>query len=275
MLRVLLTIAILWFSSLCFAESLPKVVWYISDFYPCHIIKGQSKNLGYCDQSVREAIDLLPEYQHELEVVTTQRALAKMKNGTFACSIQFFPTDERKAFMLFTEPVSNVLPNGAIIASGDDRFDAHFDANGRLSLSSVLSNDEFIIGLEKGRSYGQVIDKLLMTNTNPAIYSETGIDYQRLLDKRRVDLVLGYPYEKFGSDVEAIADGVKKRFLPLSEDAELYNVHFSCTKSEIGKQVIKQLNERVVQLKSIHTNYYRHWLHPSVLGYYNALLRKR
>lgn len=247
------------------------LTWYTSEYYPCHLATGPDKGDGYCDLAIRDAIQMLPDYQHVLSPVTSQRALALLQGNTLGCALQFFKTPQRQEFLYFSEAAVDVLPNGIMIWHDDVRFESYIDQAGRISLAEVAENHSLVFGREASRSYGPILDNILNTEDVTQIESTHDIFYETLLRARRVDYVIGYPYEKFGKVLNI--ENSNMRFIPIRENPTLYQAHFSCSKTDEGKAIIDTLNAKLKDSWRMQiNNYYERWLPPAVFPYYrNAM----
>lgn len=251
------------------AQANPEVTWYYFDVPPQYITAGPHKEKGFLDQALRRHIVTgLPQYQHRLVEAPFQRLELMLKTEPNACVMGLFKKPEREQFMWFSRPFLAQFPPGMLVRqSARERVAPYLNEQGKLSLRKMLDAGEMKIGVGGARSYGAVIDGLLKPHSGePNIYvNSTASAASSLLQMAamgRVDAVPGFPYEAQYLGIDVGKGSGTLGFYPLAEQPEYVLGHAACAKSDLGKQVIRDVDELLQQasVRQAIADYYASWL---------------
>ena len=259
---------------LIFPVKAEKVDWYITDFYPCHVLSGPQAEQGYCDKILSGLFELLDDYEHSIELISSPKLTENVLKGIPLCTLALLKTEERERYLLYSNPVLPVLPNGLITLRDDKRFEPYLDEKRRVVLSKLVRDEELVFGRIKARSYGPKIDRVLDADyaKYPRIMTTWDLPFVDLLKNGRIDYVISYPAAALGKDV-TVYENDQTQFLSIYEDSQLYYPGISCTKGDLGERIINQVNQHMSVLG---TNYfsdaYEAWLPNSVKTLYRNLI---
>jgi uncharacterized protein (TIGR02285 family) len=259
-----------------FSSKADKVDWYVTDFYPCHILSGPQKGQGYCDKIVSGLIDRMDEFEHQVDFLSAPKLNEKVSKRDPLCTLSLLKTEERQRYLLYSDPVTAVLPNGLITLRDDKRFKPYMDQKNRIVLSKLVTDEKLILGRIKARSYGPKIDKVLNAEyaKYPRIMTTGGLPFIDLLKTGRIDYFISYPASALGKDI-AVYDNHQTQFLSIYEDSQLYFPGVSCTKGKLGERVINQVNKHMSTLGiDYFSDAYEYWLPDSVKKIYRDLVKE-
>lgn len=256
------------------AAQAERVDWYVTDFYPCHILSGPQQGQGYCDRILSGLIKKIDDFEHKIDLISAPKLSEKVSSNVPLCTLSLLKTDKRQRYLIYSNPVAAVLPNGLITLRGDKRFEPYMDQKRRLVLSKLVRDEQLVMGRIKARSYGTKIDQILDAEYAKYSYIMTtaGVPYVDLLKTGRIDYFISYPAAALGKEV-AVYENQQTQFLSINEDSQLYYPGISCTKTEVGERVIQEVNR---QMGALGTYYfaedYEAWLPESVKKIYRDLI---
>ena len=231
-------------------------------------------------------IDRLPEYEHQFQIANFKRIMLQLENNQHVCCPSLYKTRDRERFVAFSVPAMIVLPNGIITSKiNRSKVAPHLDANGSISLDSLLQDDKITLGISNGRVYSGGIDQILKKyEGNKNLLVRSGDDvFQGLMNMMymgRVDCLLGYPVEAgyFDRQNNNVNDFI---YYPIQESSVSYTVgHIGCPNNEWGRNIIKRIDTIVKQHRNTEfINFYGEWLDNTTkeihrnmaLKYFNSL----
>lgn len=198
-------------------------------------------------QSLHYLLERLPT-PYELIKINRSRARQWAKTNDNACMPWLRRTPDREKDFLFSAPYLLESSLQLIVRRDsplDRQLSQQVDSQGRLSLRLLMAQQDFpIIGVEQARSYGPVLDVLIVElaaqqrifqrNAPP---EQVGFSLQ-MLEKNFVDATLEYP------KVVKLS-GLPLRGWPLQEAEPYTLVHFACSKTAAGAATIKMLNQLI------------------------------
>lgn len=245
------------------------IVWYYFDVPPQYITTGQQKEKGFLDLALRqEIVPGLPKYNHRLVEAPFQRLELMLKQKPNACVMGLFKKPEREQFMWFSRPFLAQFPPGILVNQAARAKVAPFlDHSGKVSLGKLLEAGELKVGVGGTRSYGSVIDGLLKPYLNePRVYvnaaGSASSNLLRMAALGRVDVVPGFPYEARYQGIDTNKGSAALTYFPLMEQPEFLVGHAACSKTEFGRQVIREVDEilRRPGVRQAIADYYASWL---------------
>jgi len=149
-------------------------------------------------------------------------------------SLPFTAVQGIRVYFKTTNPVAKTLTIQAL-------------PDGSVSLLTVLQQHrELLIGVDKDRSYGETLDRILH---NPLlerniVFRHSGAkigELWRMLAEDRVDIVLDYPFVMNGNIDE------HTRSKSIKEAAKIELAYFACNKGPKGELIIERLNKTIRQ----------------------------
>ncbi len=253
------------------AES-ATVEWYLIDLPPIQIASGDQRGRGYTDLIRWRLIAGLPEYRHVLRVGNVQRILSDIQTKPNVCNPAFLRTPEREQFMHFADPLHVQFPNGAVIlAERRSEYAKFIKPDGTLAADELVDTVGGMIVVQSGRSYGVMLDRLIsdavdrngviVLNSNRPVEAKLG-----LLQRRRADVALLYPYELAQYLVGRAAEATRYAFLPVEGNHTYTLNHLACSASPFGAEVIAKANRIIAAERDGHFSAaYRAWVPESIL----------
>lgn len=232
-------------------QSDPQTIrWLLLDFVPYHMVDGPNKGTGLRDQYLHALTKRMPEYQHQLEVSSTERIFQFMQAGQPVCTLSMLKVPERESYTVFGNdaffmqlPPVLIVRRGYVPPGGWKKR-----PGGEVSLTELLRSGEVRLGTLPKRRFGSGLDEALRQAR--AARPEQVLDFGEYgvlagllhtLGRRRFDVTLGYAIE-----VEQLrktqAELGDFEYLPLVEAPGLITTHPSCSRTPWGKQVIQTID---------------------------------
>ena len=244
-----------------------QITWYRADFPPVSMPSGEHAEQGFFDKTMHLLIDNLHEYSHQFRTANFKRIMLEIEKKNNVCCPSLYKTKERERFVSFSIPAMVVLPNGIISSlKHRSKLASHLDADGKLSLESLLKDDRITIGISNGRKYSGGIDQILDRHAGQKnILVRSGDDVFRglmnMMHMGRIDCLIGYPVEAgyFTRENEELNDFV---YYPIKESTVPFTVgHIGCPNNEWGNTIIKKIDTLVKENRSgKFIDFYGEWL---------------
>jgi len=177
-----------------------EIIWYRADLPPSNFVDGLMEGLGYNDQIQKFFHAQLPEYGHSTVTAGYSRILHNLKSSN-GCTIGLLKNPESETFLHYSIPSLLTFPNGIVIRDADyDKFKGAVNHDGYIAIGQMINQTSIRIGIAGGRIYGPGIDTLLDRHErNSNLVKRRGEDafksLLQMLDKFRLDYILGYPEE--------------------------------------------------------------------------------
>jgi uncharacterized protein (TIGR02285 family) len=266
------------------AAELPEIVWYFPDLPPHYIVDGAKHGQGFHDRALQEIfMPSLPGYRHRTQVVPMLRLLQIMKTEPNACAPSAVKTSEREQYMRFSKADLSMLSSGLFVRrSAVARVAGALDAGGKLSLTKLMADGHFVLGVPGGRRYGDKVDGVISSyqgkrNVYELEAQQAEQSLVQMTSLGRVDGVLGYPYEAAYHLDRADAEKREELvFYRLSEQPEYTLSRVACAKGKIGDAVIRALDRKLTEpaVQAQLLGYYRAWLDATALAESNRIQKR-
>lgn len=232
------------------AAASPPIRWLLLDFVPYHVIDGPKQGTGLRDQYLSALSKRLPEYQHQLEISSTERIFQAMQAGQPVCTLSLLKVPEREAYTRFaSEPYFVQLPP-VLIARRAYAPPGGWKKRpgGDVSLADLLRSGEVKVGTLPKRRYGQALDDILKQSR--AAHPDQVLDFGEYgllsgllhtLSRKRFDVTLGYAIEveQLRKTQTSPADF---QFVALAEAPALIPTYVACSQTAWGRQVIQAID---------------------------------
>jgi len=265
------------FSPAVKAETKETIIWSRMDFVPFYILDGPFKNTGIADELLKFFQKHLTNYKHEQQIMTFSRLMNDVKNKKLRCNPLLLKTAPREEIYYYSEPVSPIFTHVIITTRHVKR------TTDGVSLQQLLedSGGRFII--EKGRSYGGNLDPILRKNVQLGKIEEKTIAGHRalkLLLSGRIDYFME---TEVGASylLRSYAPDQQISVIPLLEDSMAQFGYTVCTRTNIGRKVIEDLNEvlRHQQVSEEYRSILEKWLdrenHARFRAFYDREILKK
>ncbi|WP_199611532.1 TIGR02285 family protein [Flocculibacter collagenilyticus] len=229
--------------------------WYVFHWPPLMILEGDDKGEGIIDSTLQILIDGLPQYKHKIVRLPVARAFHETKNGANGCFPALLKIPEREDFILYSQ-YSVMYKSIQAITRKNTAFKHTFTDN--ISLSDTLTNTKLVLGVQYKRSYGDKIDQLIyqFRDSGQVVFraGDSKMDLFSMLAKKRIDIVLGFPYEALYAE-QVLKSKPKLRSFNITETDKFVYGSVGCSKTSWGKEVITQVNKLLDKEKN--KSYYR------------------
>jgi len=225
------------------------ITWAVNDAPPFYIVKGSNKGLGFGDRIQALLIKHMPEHQHTVIQRPLKRAVLELTQSQPRCFSTWI-YDSRKDISITSAPYLHYQPQGLVVTN---KTYVKFGKPKSMSLDTLLRNKAYIYGKPLGRGYGKPLSTIIGKYEDTGSVREytarsTGETF-KLLHTGRVDYAIEFPFIKNYFEQEMGLEN-QFHFIPLKEN--MSNVllgSIACTKSEWGKNTIKQINVAIKNLR--------------------------
>lgn len=249
-LRGLLAAAALLLGARAEAEA-PEVLWYVADFPPSSIQSGPLKGQGYLDRIVEQVLwPALPGFRHRWVVAPPSRFSEDAKRNGNVCNPSMVKTPERAATYHVSHAVFRFPPSGVALRTGEQaQVDAFVMPSGELNLEKLLGESTLSLGAIGTRRYGAAVDHAIAQHPDRLLVLSTtqaNLTLLRMLAMHRsVDLALSYGFEipYLVSQYPELAGQLV--WMPVRGQPHSLTNHVACAKSDIGQQVVRELNRHL------------------------------
>ena len=280
LLGLLTLLLVITFPSLAADNSGNVVQWYIASFPPINITSGPNRGQGWGDRRLEAITRRLTGYQHEIVEASGIRMTEDMQRKPNICNTGLLKTPEREQYLIFSDPILWIIPNGAITTRVRyATLKPYLNDRGELKLAEYLQQANPRIGTHASRKYGKGIDatiqKYATANTLVAVPSGAypAARLLKLANQDEYDIVLGYPAELRYLAREAALKESNFVFLSIVEEPGLIQTYVACSKSDLGQKVIAQVNKIIghPQVQDELLVAYKHWLDDETAARYDRL----
>lgn len=234
-------------SSLLSAEN-KDILWVEYDLVPTSILYGEFKGRGVNQKVRRDIQKKFDAYHYTVEENIIARMIKMYQKYPNICGI-LAKSAEREAFVYFSKVFNWALPNGLIVREDDlDRYNDFLNSDNEIMLEKLLGSKKFTIGYVGKRAYGVAIDKVIQNDDGTLLKLDTSEEKQMelLVKYKRVDALFDYPM-KAGYFFKKY--GYKVRYLPV-ENMKISTIHIACSKSELGKKFIEEVDLYIVDQRT-------------------------
>lgn len=220
-----------------------SIQWAVTDWPPVHIVAGDDKQKGICDQVMLYLQRRMPEYDHQWNVSNFIGTWASIKRGERVCYASALMTPERQKFAYFSMPVVIAMSNSIVMRK---EMASELGFGDSVSLSSLLKNRRLAGRVVADRAYGKGIDNLIADNKGEAnLYfqrgTNQGLSSFRMMLEKRLDYLIEYPW------VATYFEHLMKRqgetvSIQIAEAPPYTFAHVACPRNEWGRMVIDRVN---------------------------------
>lgn len=193
----------------------------------------------------------LSDYEHMNREMSWNRFWSLIKKEEKICNCLALKNQKRKEFTEFSIPIGIALPNH-IIMRKETAKQLGFPKS--LSLITLMKDLRFRGLLIGNRSYSSKLDDLLQQREKGSNITRIIVDERtllKMLDKKRMDYILEYPFVLTRTIKRDLPD-LKDKFIaiPITEIAPFYFIYVACPKNKWGKEVTIQINRALKKLRA-------------------------
>lgn len=261
------------------AEAKDTLIWLLRDFPPLTIFDGPQKGLGVIDRFLPLLIASMPEYQHTMFRVNRARGTQMLLEPSFTCDPSLLWSPERAKHITYSIAAYRVLGNGIVIRHADREALAPFIIDNSVDLAQLLAHQKKKLGVVAERSYGQVVDRLLLQAPSNSLSAHYGNDalgsllqMQRL---GRLTALLGYwPEIRYQAQQQGISPD-DLEFYAIRGTDKYQTTYIACSDTPQGREAISHINQTLRQLRQNRlVEFYAQWLDPKMRSEYLEDARK-
>lgn len=249
------------------AHGRETITWLLRDLAPLTIARGPDRNRGAVDQALPLMRAALPDYEHRVLRVNRARASQMLAEPGLYCDPALLWTAQRAQTIFYSVPSMHVSSSTLVMQRSDLPLIAGFMTDGKVDLSALLRSNTIALGIIAGRSYGQVVDRILAETDSRQILAHHGNDAMgsllRMERLGRIKALLGYWLE---ARYQARQEGLDPQQLvqvPIEGTASAQIVHVGCSDNPTGRRVVAALNPVLIKLRQGQlAQLYAQWLAP-------------
>ena len=193
-----------------------------------------------------------PELTPHFHQVNFTKASELTRTQATSCMASILKNPQREAEFIFSRPLSAIeglklyLPKDSKLNTKLRPKLKQWDDKVRLR-ELLLTEPDFIVGLDQERSYGADLDLLLKEKVvrRSLYFKQSGAQIAQLwpmLQQHRVSAVLEYPF------MLATTDATLLQGYSVAEAEPLQLAYFACNKSETGQAIIHKLDQAIEAL---------------------------
>ncbi len=254
-MRSVWSILLLLFCLPAYANKQPKAIeWIMVDFAPYYIMHDKYEGTGRDESVIKLLEKALPEVSFKRTLLPASRAVHELSNPqNNYCMLSLYQSEHRKQHIQFTEHSSTVGLSPSIAIRKELATKLKLDSTKPVSLKSLLA-ENLALGVSMSRSFGANIDKVINESHDANIISRPGRDtlasLTYMLQKKRIDILLGYPSEHYYlAHSMGFEDDLTQ--LSLTEAPALSIGYIGCTKNKQGEVTVKLLDEALEKIAHI------------------------
>ena len=178
--RLYLLIVITLWSQLAFSE---RTITLVGDPWPPFVEGklGEEAQSGIAVEIVNEIFLQLDNVKARFPLIPWKRALREVEEGYQDGVVILLKTPERERYMAYTEPL---LIDDSLVWSVEDPERGHFEWN------EVNDFQGIKVGVIRGYSYGEAIDRQIENGTIMAVFAPTVQHLFAMLANGRIDVAL-------------------------------------------------------------------------------------
>ncbi len=222
---------------------------------------AETSTASYIENLIIQQLKKSPQYDVRIVRVTAPRIIKTLSSKDNVCVANRANTQERREYSLFSDPQSFYLTHKLYRFNQKSALPSQlFNTKGEIKdLASVFKTlPAQTMGVAQDVSFGNFLDQQIK-QINPAnIYYRGGnqrvVALASMLYKSRVDFVLALPVNITPNETQK----------PLLEqytiaDAPPYLIaHFNCSKSELGQELINDINKILAKIHQTKDYYQAH-----------------
>lgn len=241
------------------------LTWLLRDMPPITIFSGPQQGQGAIDRLMPLLIARMPEYEHLLMHVNRARGMQMLQDKSFTCDPMLLWTAERAKNILFSIPTYAVRSNGLVVRREHLESFQPFMSDNQIDLAALLKSRSIKLGVVAERSYGPVIDRILLENPTAELNLHYGNDaIGSLLQMERLGrlqaLISYWPEALYQAHQQGIAQE-ELEFLQVKDTPKYQFTHVGCSNTPQGQQAMEIINREMRMLrKTTLIGLYAQWL---------------
>jgi len=216
--------------------------------------------LSITADTTRLLMSALPQYKFDIESAqrpSVARLLNKLPNS---CAPNRVKTPERVKDNIYSLPLNIALglrlylkqplqSNNILSSTANDELQS-------ISLASLFTGKStYILGIEKGRSYGEFLDNQIMALEKHNLVIRRGGEATdslvKMLLKDRIDYMIEYPVA-INETLNNITSAVQLSSLRITSSPDYILGYIACHKGTLGQKIIEDIN---IELQKLYRSY--------------------
>lgn len=282
-MRIFLTYTCLYMLFFLFPQQVKAddtLTWLEVNSPPFYITEGKLAGKGYQSKLQNLIAKELPQYKYNTSYANLSRHYELFRKQEQVCAVALYKTPEREKLAYFSIPSFITFP-GVLVIRKETYPLLGFQQ--RVSLQTVISRGDILLGRSKGRSFGNELDSIIDTyGTSETVFTYEGKDlnsnFIEMLVRGRIDAMISLPEEVM---YHAEKLGLRDKIITIEIEETVSNpdgmmCHVACSKSPWGREVIDNINTVLLEKRPTqeYRGLYERWLDPNAIQRYRPLYEK-
>jgi len=233
------------------------------------ITQDISVPLSITADTTRLLMNALPQYKFDIESAqrpSVARLLNKLPNS---CAPNRVKTPERLKDNIYSLPLNIALGLRLYLKqatqSNNVSSDTYNAEQQSISLASLFTGKStYILGIEKGRSYGEFLDSQIMALEQHNLVIRSGGEATgslvKMLLKDRIDYMIEYPVA-INETLNNITSEGRLNSLRITSSPDYILGYIACHKGTLGQKIIEDINIELQKLYRSYSFYQAHARH--------------
>lgn len=257
-----------------------SLTWLEVNSPPFYITEGKLAGKGYQSELQNLIAKELPQYYYNTSYANLSRHYELFRKKEQVCAVALYKTPDREKLAYFSIPSFITFPGVLVI-----RKETHPLLNFKqsVSLQSVVSRGDILLGRSKGRSFGHELDSIIDTyGSEQTVFSYEGKDlnsnFIEMLIRGRIDAMISLPEEVM---YHAEKLGLRDKIITLEieetvSDPNGMMCYVACSKSPWGREAIDNINDVLLEKRPTpeYRGLYERWLDAYAIERYRPLYTK-
>jgi uncharacterized protein (TIGR02285 family) len=227
------------------ANAHQQITWAMYDLAPSYIVRGtptvDTLGDGIADRLLGMLIKALPEYDHQIALMTMPRILLEMQADKPVCSVNVLRSPERERVAYFTPLLLTPAPQ---LILSVHLLKQHPEWKNGVSLATLV-NDKVLKGQYlAGRSFGDKLDGIIQSSSNVSMKSNsgaTGSNALKMISIGRADYTIEYPelltvLLRNGEELGNLTA------IPILDTNQFVEGYVMCSRNSAGLDVIRRID---------------------------------
>jgi len=252
-LKIFTLFILLFFSAYVSANAKPEVLWLSDSQIDIDYFRSK-EHISISVDTINLIVNSIDNYQIDLKLATIPRINALLRKDHNLCMVNRIKTKPREAYSYFSLPL-NLFPGLRLyFLDNESNFSSQLlNKGGQLiSLSDLfVKYPENVLGISKGRSYGERLDKKISAIEADNLYIRSGSNQQEaiieMLLKNRIDYIIDYPVE-VNSMLNKLKRPIKLKSVGIAGSDKFILGRLACGKTKRSLELLSSINASLREL---------------------------
>jgi len=232
-------------SSTVIAEQ--EVKWFVQEWKPFNITRGSEKHTGSNDELIKFIHRHMPQYKLKWVKMDLNHFVKSLKIKQDICKVDFFKTDDRQEYALFSEVPSVIDLNLRVFLY--EKKAKKLNLKNPVSIAELLANENVKTYFPLARKYGENLDPIIARAEVDRKKLRKDIAAKKLIKnfyKQKIDYLVEYsPVVKYYSNYAELGENLTG--FTIKETSPYIKAYVACAKTEFGNKVMQDINKILIE----------------------------